>query len=445
PSLPSSGASDFTIPAAPTFTGFSVGAYQSGETNTTKAAIRAQWDTPLNLDGSTITDGDHYEIRHRTSHYIGYKVRWGKLAGYQQVFQENFLELVSGGWPTGWTNEGGNTFDYGAGNGIGFHICTNTNVSRRSFRGNVADAVLTFDVSTDTLASGAAHYAAGMLRYTDGNNFYMGVCRFGTDQTIIARILKRVGGAETILGSVTIPNLTHSIGTWYRVKFQVDGDTLSLKIWAKDWEAEPSAWNVVATDGTFTGPGPAGVRSFLVSGNTSGTTKFSYANVKVLNLAPGSGFKWSDLQGNRWGALISEPVSVDPQWQTSYVGWGTNAFTLLELTPGMTYELQIRAADNAVPPHFGPWSDSSFVTTTGDIFAPSTPAPPEVASSMIAIQVTHNLGRNSGGTFNLEPDLDHLDVHVGVTENFYPDKTNKVGELIATPGMIQAGIPAVGT
>jgi len=237
PNLPEGGGADLTIPAAPAFTTWNFGAYQSVDTNDTKAVIRVGWTTPLNGDASVITDGDHYEIRYRIDQILGYAVKWGQLAP----------------------------------------------------------------------------------------------------------------------------------------------------------------------------------------------------------------FKWGDLETNRWTAPVSDAVSADPEWHYINVPWGTNEATILELTPGVRYEFQIRAVDSANPPHQGPYSASSFQTTTGDLFAPSTPAAPIVASSLIAIQVTHNLGKASGGTFNLEPDLVRLNVHVGGSDHFYPDDSNKVGELAANIGMMLGLIGAVGT
>lgn len=237
PNLPPSGGADTSIPAAPAFLSWSFGAYQSNGTNTTKAAVRVTWTTPLNLDSSVITDGSHYEIRYRVSEVLGYQVRWGQLAAY----------------------------------------------------------------------------------------------------------------------------------------------------------------------------------------------------------------RWGQLTGNRWGAPVSEAISADPEWHYINIPWGTNETTILELTPGVTYEFQIRGVDAAYPPHFGPYSASSFQTTTGDLFAPSTPAAPVVAGNMAAIQVTHRLGKNSGGTFNLEADLVRLDVHVGGSSSFYPADDNKIGQLSANVGMILGNITAVGT
>lgn len=237
PSLPESPTADLTVPAAPTFTDFSFGSYQSNTTNTTKSAVRVTWSTPLNTDSSVITDGAYYEIRYRVAEVIGYEVKWGAASGY----------------------------------------------------------------------------------------------------------------------------------------------------------------------------------------------------------------KWGQLEGNPWGAPLSEPVEASPEWSYIQVGWGINAQTILELTPGVTYDFEIRAVDSASPPHFGAWSATSQQTTVGDLFAPSVPAAPTVAGSMVAIQVSHTLGKASGGTFNLEADLTRLTVHVGGSASFFPDDSNQVGELAANIGMMLGNIPAVGT
>lgn len=229
---------DSSVPTAPTFTGFSVGTYQSSiDATVTKAAIRAQWSTPLNIDGSTVLDGAHFEIRYRVNAVIGYQVTHDELA---------------------------------------------------------------------------------LFTYDD----------FGTHD-----------------------------------------------------------------------------------------------------------------------AMLSEPIEASQQWLTATVGWDTNEFTIIELTPGVEYEIQIRGVDSANPPNFGPWSASSFVETLGDLIAPSIPAAPVVAGdqSRLNIQVVHELGKQAGGTFNLEPDLDHLEVHVGGSDSFTPSSETYVGKLIATGGMVLGQQPAVGS
>lgn len=158
-----------------------------------------------------------------------------------------------------------------------------------------------------------------------------------------------------------------------------------------------------------------------------------------------TGTRWGQESGFRWGAPTLDAIDANRQWLTVFVAWGTNDATILELTPGAEYEFQIRAVDSANPPNRGDWSPSSFVTAAVDQQPPSTPAAPTVAGSRIAVQVVHTLGKASGGTFNLEADLDHLNVHLGGSADFNPDESNLIGRMTANAAMIAATVPAVGT
>jgi hypothetical protein len=142
----------------------------------------------------------------------------------------------------------------------------------------------------------------------------------------------------------------------------------------------------------------------------------------------------------------AQPITYTPgPWQTVYVGWDSHQFLIQELTPGVPYDIQIRAVDNGTPANASAWSATTTIQTVGDTLAPSTPAAPSVAASRIAIQVTHTLGRSSGGTYNLEPDLHHLEVHAQYEPTFTPADSTLLGKLICNNGMLIAGIPAVGT
>ena len=133
------------------------------------------------------------------------------------------------------------------------------------------------------------------------------------------------------------------------------------------------------------------------------------------------------------------------EWQQSVVPWDNLTTTVYGLPLNTSHDWQIRAVDYASPINYGAWSASTVYVTAADTIAPSTPAPPTVAASLIAVQVTHELGKASGGTHNLELDLDHLEVHVGASSGFTPDASTLVGKLPANAGMILAGIPAVGS
>ena len=136
------------------------------------------------------------------------------------------------------------------------------------------------------------------------------------------------------------------------------------------------------------------------------------------------------------------PVATD-EWQTAYAPWGDLQAMVNDLNPGTEYDFRIRAVDSSN--NRGDWSVVETALANPDTIPPSTPAPPSVAGSLIAIQITHTLGKASGGTFNLELDLKELEVHVGASSGFTADETTLRGAVSAHAGMIQAEIPAVGT
>lgn len=149
--------------------------------------------------------------------------------------------------------------------------------------------------------------------------------------------------------------------------------------------------------------------------------------------------RWTDLQ--TWDAPFAYPD--DGKWNIAYAPWGTSSYIIQDLSPGVGYDFQIRAVDKAG--NAGEWGPITTAVANADNIPPSAPAPPTVASSRIAIQVIHELGKSTGGTFNLESDLDHFNVHVGTGPDFYPDDASRVGRMRANAGMIQAQIAAVET
>jgi hypothetical protein len=148
--------------------------------------------------------------------------------------------------------------------------------------------------------------------------------------------------------------------------------------------------------------------------------------------------RWQDLQ--IWAQPFAAPGG---KWQTMVVNWDTTTAQIQDLSPGIGYDIQIRAVDKTG--NTGAWSGTTTFVASTDNIPPSTPAAPSVAGSRIAVQVTHQLGKSSGGTFNLESDLDHLEIHVSYEPGFTPDTTTLKGKAVANAGMIQAQIPVVFT
>ncbi|MEU2661207.1 hypothetical protein [Micromonospora sp. NPDC007220] len=64
-------------------------------------------------------------------------------------------------------------------------------------------------------------------------------------------------------------------------------------------------------------------------------------------------------------------------------------------------------------------------------------------SAVLGFMVKHNLGKASGGDFNLQPDLNHLEIHFGGSESFFPDEGTLVGRIPANVSNLRGKIPAV--
>lgn len=140
---------------------------------------------------------------------------------------------------------------------------------------------------------------------------------------------------------------------------------------------------------------------------------------------------------------IQHRVQGQSDWSGTSVNFDTTDLTLLGLDPGVFYDIRVRAVDAANNP--GAWATESGVQANPDITPPSTPAAPSsVAGNPLRISVEHTLGKASGGTYNLELDLNHLEVHVGTTSTFTTTDGTKVGELVANRGYIDQQIPAKG-
>jgi hypothetical protein len=151
-----------------------------------------------------------------------------------------------------------------------------------------------------------------------------------------------------------------------------------------------------------------------------------------------SQIRWEDIQV--WAQPFAAPST---QWQYMTVAWDHTQAELLDLSPGIGYDVQIRGVDSTG--NTGAWSGTTTFVATSDNIPPSTPEPPSVAGSRIAVQITHTLGKSSGGTYNLESDLDHLEVHVSYEPTFTPSTSTLLGKAVANAGMIQAQIPVVYT
>jgi hypothetical protein len=181
------------------------------------------------------------------------------------------------------------------------------------------------------------------------------------------------------------------------------------------------------------------------SGTYPGTTSVGGSAAVI---PPGFPTTWSQAAGLAWNQMSTwaQPIEyVAGPWLTAYAGFDTTSLLIQELTPGVPYQFEIRAVDNGVPPNNSAWSDPVEVIMAGDTIPPPTPAPPEVASSLIAIEVTHRLGAAAGGTFNLPADMHHFEVHGAYEPTFTCSPATLLGKIAANNGMIVSQTPVVAT
>jgi hypothetical protein len=261
----------------------------------------------------------------------------------------------------------------------------------------------------------------------------------GGDTTIVvgdlARGLSSVGGEPVGIR----PNLPEA-----GADFTIPGAPVFGTFSSGNYQGDDGEWTKSAILVTWTQPLNTDLSTITDGGHYEiryRVNAFIGYGVRWGQLTP---YRWADLTANRWGAPITDPVATG-EWHTLFVPWGQLQMLVQELTPSVEYEFQIRAVDAADPPHQGAWSASTFFVADRDLFAPSIPAAPTVASNPVSIQVIHTLGKASAGAYTLEPDLAYLSVHVGNLSSFLPTVANSVGRLLANASMIAAQIPAVGT
>ena len=220
----------------------------------------------------------------------------------------------------------------------------------------------------------------------------------------------------------------------------IDGDHYEIRYRTSDGPVYRQASNPGTDVDAFPGVGFYPGTAVYPGSNLSGGT--------AAVIPPGFPSTWAQVAGITWDQMDTwaQPVVyVAGPYNTAYAAFDTTQLLIQELTPGVPYQFEIRAVDNGVPPNYSSWSDPVEVIMNGDSIPPPTPAPPDVASSLIAIQVTHTLGAASGGTFNLPADMHHLEVHVGPEPTFTASEATLIGKVPANNGMIISNTPVVAT
>lgn len=193
-------------------------------------------------------------------------------------FSDTFTRTTSNGWGTStsghaWSTTGGSASDYSVNGTRGVISLGAVNSLRGTYISDlpVANLDRTFTTRIPVLATGAGIEVRAIARWNlAGNNYYYAVIRAETTAQVTLQIRKVIAGAGTTLRSMTVPGLTHTATTDYRLRFKAQGSWLYVKVW-NNANAEPAQWTDVAWDESITAAGSWGVRCLLNSGNTNTT------------------------------------------------------------------------------------------------------------------------------------------------------------------------------
>ena len=195
--------------------------------------------------------------------------------GVTQVALDTYSRVVTGGWGTAdsgqaWSVVAGTASDFSTTGTTGQISLGSVNVER--VINNVVSAAsvdVILDVQGPVFALTAPINAYIIARYVDANNQYRVRLAFNTDHTISLGAEKIVAAAFTIIqAQVNQPGVFHIVGTWYRLRVQVDGNVIRAKVWAHG-TAEPTDWTFSITDSSLSAAGVVGVRALLSATNTN--------------------------------------------------------------------------------------------------------------------------------------------------------------------------------
>lgn len=122
-----------------------------------------------------------------------------------------------------------------------------------------------------SVATSASATAGILLRAQNSANYYL--ARYAGANTI--QFLKKVGGSTT---AVTAFSFTVTAGTFYWMRFQVQGSIVAIKVW-QDGSLEPTSWGFTTTDTALSAPGGVGLYGYT---STSTPNTFDSFTVTAL-------------------------------------------------------------------------------------------------------------------------------------------------------------------
>ena len=201
-----------------------------------------------------------------------------------------FDRTVTGGWGSAdvggsWTRTGTAATTY-VDQGAGHLLAVNPGSGPAAYLGSVSqtDSDVRVEIGLDKDATGGGTYVSLSPRYISAANQYQLKARISSNGSVLVQPTKIVGGTESILASVTIPNLTYHAGDTLNLRAKVSGTfptSISVKVWDIK-QSEPVAWSAATTDSesTLQVAGGIGTRLYLSGSSTNAPVTAHFDNLR---------------------------------------------------------------------------------------------------------------------------------------------------------------------
>jgi len=303
------------------------------------------------------------------------------------------------------------------------------------------DVELMATVSTDKLVAGGTYgqTISFVGRRVASNTEYRARLRLAPDGNVYLALAKLIGtSTETILGSeVLVAGLTQTPGAFITVKasmISANPTTLATKAW-RSGLAEPSSWQVTATDAeaALQSPGAVGLVTYVSGLVTNAPVTWTVDNIsarKSTLVAPAAptnltatavstsqvNLKWQASSGAT-GYRVERSTNGSATWTEVVAGITGTSWSDSGLASSTGYSFRVRATNSA-----GSSQYSTVATATTLLAPPSTPTG-LVATAVSKSQINLTWSSTSGAaSYKIERSTDGaswVQVASGVSSTSY--------------------------